>query len=64
MQSLFRGKMPKKTMIEREDEAYNLRRGLEAKRERERSLKNFERIKRHHQEYVARHGRTWLNHSH
>lgn len=56
--------MPKKPMIEREDEAYNLRRGLEAKRERERSLKNFERVKQQHQEYVARHGRTWLNHSH
>lgn len=51
-------------MIEREDEAYNLRRGLEAKRERERSLINFERVKQQHQEYVARHGRTWLNHSH
>jgi len=56
--------MPKKPMIEREDEAYNLRRGLEAKRERERSLENLQRVKQQHQEYVARHGRTWLNHFH
>lgn len=51
-------------MIEREDEADNLRRGLEAKRERERSLKNFERVKQVHRAYVSQHGRTWLDHSH
>lgn len=56
--------MPKKPMIEREDEADNLRRGLEAKRERERSLKNFERVKQVHRAYVSQHGRTWLDHSH
>jgi hypothetical protein len=56
--------MLKKSMIEREDEAYNLRRGLEAKRERERSLENLQRVKEQHKAYVAQHGRTWLDHSH
>jgi hypothetical protein len=52
--------MPKKPMIEQEDEPYNLQRGLDAKRERERSLENLQRVKKQHKAYVAQHGRTWL----
>ncbi|GBD55380.1 hypothetical protein D3800_23640 (plasmid) [Microcystis aeruginosa NIES-298] len=67
MQSLFRGKMPKKStidkQIEKEEEEYNFWLGMAASQERRRSLENFKRVKQH-QEYVARHGRTWLNHSH
>jgi hypothetical protein len=60
--------MPKKSridkQIEKEEEEYNFRRGLAAMQERRRSLENLQRVKKQHEEYVARHGRTWLNHSH
>lgn len=60
--------MPKKSMIdkqiEKEEKEYNFRRGMAAMQERRRSLENLQRVKEQHQEYVARHGRTWLNHSH
>lgn len=60
--------MPKKSkidkQIEKEEEEYNFRRGMAAMQERRRSLENLQRVKKQHEEYVARHGRTWLNHSH
>ena len=60
--------MPKKSkidkQIEKEEEEYNFWLGLAAMQERRRSLENLQRVRQQHQEYVARHGRTWLNHSH
>lgn len=60
--------MPKKSridkQIEKEEKEYNFRRGLAARQERRRSLENLQRVKDQHRAYVAKYGRTWLDHSH